>query len=61
MLVPLRYVNEGRFSWLRKVFLKSFEDWLNSIQQCQGNLTKDDDQEMFMSCQTYEILKISVN
>ena len=30
MLPPLRSVNDRRFSWLRNVFLKSFQDWLNS-------------------------------
>ena len=32
MLAPLRSVNDQRFSWLRNVFLKSFKDWLNSVQ-----------------------------
>ena len=61
MLAPLRSVNDWRFSWLRNVFLKSFQDWLNSVQQCQGNFTKDAGQKMFISWQTYEGLKISVN
>ena len=61
MLVQLRSVNDRRFSWLRKVFLKSFQDWLNFVQQCQGNFTKDAGQKMFISLQTYEGLKISVN
>ena len=30
ILPPLRSVNDQRFSWLRNVFLKSFQDWLNS-------------------------------
>ena len=61
MLAPLRSVNDRRFSWLRKVFLKSFQDWLNSVQQSQGNFTKEADQKMFTLLQTYEGLKISVN
>ena len=42
MLAPLRSANDQRFSWLRNVFLKSFQDWLNSVQQRQGqgNFTK---------------------
>ena len=42
MLAPLRSANDRRFSWLRNVFLKSFQDWLNSVQQRQGqgNFTK---------------------
>ena len=61
MLAPLRSVNNQRFSWLCKFFLKSFQDWLKSVQQCQGNFTKDAGQKMFISWQTYEGLKISVN
>ena len=61
MLASLRSINGQRFSWVRNVFLKSFEDWLNSVQQCQRNFTKDAGQKMFLSWQTYEGLKISVN
>ena len=61
MLAPLRSVNDRRFSRPRDVFLKSFQDWLNSVQQCQGNFTKDTGQKMFISWQTYEGLKISPN
>ena len=61
MLAPLRSVNDWRFSWLHNVFLKSFQNWLNSVQQRQRNFSKDADQKMFMSWQTYEGLKISVN
>ena len=61
MLAPLRSVNDRRSSWLCNVFLKSFQDLLNSVQQRQGNFTKDAGQKMFISLQTYEELKISVN
>ena len=63
MLAPLRSINDRRFLWLRNVFLKSFQNWLNSVQQCQGNFTKDAGQKMFISIswQTYEGLKISIN
>ena len=62
MLAPfIRSVNDWRFPWLRNVFIKSFQDWMNSVQQCQGNFTKDAGQKMFISWQTYEGLKISVN
>ena len=60
MLAPLRSINDRRFLWLRNVFLKSFQNWLNSVQQCQGNFTKDTGQ-MYLSWRTYEGLKISVN
>ena len=61
MLAPLRFVNDRRFSCLYNVFLKSFQDWLSSVQQCQGNFTKDADQEISISWQTYEGLKIRIN
>ena len=61
MLVPLSSVNDWRFSWLRNVFLKSFQDWLNSAQQGQGKFTKDAGQKMFILWQTYEGLKICIN
>ena len=37
MLAPFRSINDRRFSWLRNVFLKSFQDWLNSVQQPQAD------------------------
>ena len=61
MLAPFTSVNDSRFSWLRNVFLKYFQDWLNSAEQRQGNFTKDACQKMFISLQKYEGLKITVN
>ena len=61
MLAPLTSFNDWRFSWPRNVFLKSFQDRLNSVQQWQGKLKKDAGQMMFISWQTYEGLKTSVN
>ena len=61
MLAPLWSVNYRRFSWFRNVFLKSFQYWLNSVQQCQENFTQDTGQKIFISWQTYEGLKISFN
>ena len=61
MFARLRSVNDRRFSWLRNVFLKSVQDGLNSVQQCQGSFTKDTGQKIFILRQTYEGLKISVN
>ena len=48
MLAPLRSVNDQRFSWLRNVFLKLFQDWLNSVQKRQGNFERDAGQKMFI-------------
>ena len=62
MLAPLMInVNDRTFSWFRNVFLKSFQEWVNSVQQLQGNFTKDVDQKMFISWQIYQGLNISVN
>ena len=40
MLAPfIRSVNDWRFPLVRNVFVKSFRDGLNSVQQSQGNFT----------------------
>ena len=49
MLATFRSVNHRRFSWLHNVFLKSFQNWLNSVQQHQGTFTKDAGQKIFIS------------
>ena len=46
---------------MNQCFFESFQDWLNSVQQYQGKFTKDAGEKMFVSWQTYEGLKISVN
>ena len=55
-LAAFRSVNYRRFSWLHNVFLKSFQDWLNSVQQREENFTKDTGQKMFILWQIYEVL-----
>ena len=54
VLAPLKSVNDWRSSGPRNVFIKSFQDWLNSVQQCQGNFTKDAGQKMLISWQRIE-------
>ena len=64
MLAPfIGSVNDWRFPWICNVFVKLFQDWLNSVQYCQGNFTKDACQKMFISIssQEYEGWKTSVN
>ena len=61
MLAPITSVNVPKFLWLCNVFLKYFQGWLNSVEQRQVNFTKDARQKMFISSQTYEGLKITVN
>ena len=41
MLALLKSVNDQRFSWRRNVFLKLFQDLLNSVQKRQGNFERD--------------------
>ena len=56
MLAPLMInANDRRFSWLRNVFLKSFQDWLNSVQQSQGNFTKNLGQKTFIVANIWRI------
>ena len=49
MLATLRSVTDRMFSWVRNVLLKSFQDWLNSVHQRQGHLTKDAGQKRIIS------------
>ena len=49
MLAPLRSVNDRRFSWLHNVFLKLFQDWLNSVQKRQRNFERDAGQKILIS------------
>ena len=58
MLPPLRSVSDQRFSWLRNVFLKLFQNWLNSVQKHQGNFERDAGQKMFVSWGVANIWRI---
>ena len=49
MLAPFRSVNDRRFSCLRNVFPKLFQDWLNSVQKQQGNFETYAGQKLFIS------------
>ena len=60
-LAPFTLVNDDRFDWLQNVFLKYFEDWLTSIEQRPGNFSRNACSNMFISCQTFEGLKITVH
>ena len=54
-------IDDPRFSWLRNVFLQYFDDWHHSIEHREGNFSRNGKNKMFISQQTYEGLKISVN
>ena len=60
-LIPFSSINDPRLFWLRNVFLYCFDDWLNSIEPREGKFSRKAKNEMFVSQQTYEGLKISVN
>ena len=49
ILAPPTSVNDERFSWFRNFFLKLFQDWLNSVEKCQGNFERDTGQIIFIS------------
>ena len=59
-LVPFSTINDPRFSWLCNIFLQYFEDWLQSIENREGNFSKRAKNKMFISQETYKGLKISV-
>ena len=61
MLAPLRFINDRRFSWLCNVVPKSFQDWLNSVQQAKEILQKRLARKCSYREQTYEGLIINVN
>ena len=61
MSAPFTSVNDSRFLWLRNVFVKYFQDWVNSVEQREGNFTKNTCQKMLIPEQTYERLRITVN
>ena len=58
--MPYTSVDDERFAWLENVFLKYFEDWLNSINDRPGSFSTCSRAQMFISWQTYEGLKITV-
>ena len=60
-VIPFSSINDPRFSWLWNVFLQYFDDWLHSTKYRKGNLSRNAKNKMFISQQTYEGLKISVN
>ena len=60
-LLPFSRVDDPRFSWLRNVFLRYFEDWLASVEQRPGNFSRNAKGKMFIFQQTYEGFKITVN
>ena len=59
--MPYQSPDDERLAWLKNVFLKYLESWKLSTMAREGNYTPDDRNRMFLSSQTYEGLKITVN
>ena len=60
-LATFRSLDDNRLNWLKTEFLPYFEKWLSSINTRPGNNTLNDRSKMFISWQTYEGIKITVN
>ena len=59
-LKPYSNLDDVRFEWLIHTFLKYFADWKESIVKREGNFTKKDKSNMFLSKQTFEGVQITV-
>ncbi len=61
LIMPYESPEDERLTWLKDVFLNYLDNWKQSISTREGNYTPDERQRMFLSSQTYEGLKITVN
>jgi len=61
LLAPIASPDDERLTWLTDEFLNYFTQWLHSIETRPGNFTKTAKEKMFISRQTYQGLKITVN
>ena len=57
---PYTSYDDRRFTWLTDVFLTYLEDWKMSILTRPGEYSANERDKMFLSLQTYNGLKISV-
>ena len=58
---PYTSPEDERLIWMKDTFLKFLEDWKQSIKVTEGKFTAAEQEKMFLSYQTYEGFKISVN
>ena len=58
-LKPYSDVNDARFAWLDS-FIKYLEDWKKSTMTREGTFSQTDRNNMFLSYQTYEGLKMNI-
>lgn len=61
MLAPYASPTDSRFDWLQNDFLKYFEDWQTSTQTHNETFSGDEAAKMFLSCQTFKDLQITVS
>ncbi len=60
-LKPYISVDDERFEWLKEEFLGSIKQWKESMSTRPGEFTNTAKEEMFISKQNYEGLKITVH
>ena len=61
LIKPYSSCDDSRLTWLKDVFLQYLDDWKRSTLTRPGVYSLDDRGKMFLSIQTYNGLKISVN
>ena len=60
-LIPFSSIDNTRFSWLRNVFLQYVDECLHPMEHREGNFSRNAKNKVFISQETCEGLKISVN
>ena len=61
LIKPYSSCDDPRLVWLKDVFLQYLEDWKRNTLTRPGEYSPDERGKMFLSVQTYNGLKISVN
>ena len=60
-LLPYKDEDDERFAWLTEEFIPYLRRWKESIENREGNFSKKDRGNMFLSYQTFEGLLITVS
>ena len=60
-LMPYTNENDIRFTWLKDVLLGYLKSWKSSVDNRNGNFSKDVRDRMFISRQTYEGVQITIH
>ena len=61
LIKPYSSCDDPRLAWLKDVFLQYLDDWKRNTLTRPGEYSPDERGKMFLSVQTYNGLKISVN